>query len=221
MIIFRNRAEAAKQLVHKLFEYRGLNPIILAIPRGAVPIGQILAQKLRGQLDVVLVHKIGAPGNPEFAIGAITEGGEIFLGEQADYFSISRDYIDKAAKEELRKLKARRKLYSPYAATTSCRDRIVILVDDGIATGETMLAAVKSIRGEKPNEIVVAAPVASPSAYAKLERVADRMAVIEVPPDLQSVGQFYIKFPQVTDEEVVQILAHSQEEDVSATANSV
>lgn len=184
-----------------------MNPLILAVPRGAVPIGKVIAERLGGDLDVVLVRKIGAPGNPEFAIGAITESGEMFVSGQADFFSVSREYLAAAAKEQLEVLQTRRKLYGQHEKAISCKDRVVILVDDGIATGQTMLAAVRAIRAEQPKTIVVAAPVASISACEKLRFFADRVVVVDIPPEFGAVASFYGQFPQVSDHEVVQMLA--------------
>ncbi|MBI3541879.1 MAG: phosphoribosyltransferase [Deltaproteobacteria bacterium] len=207
MAVFRDRIDAGKQLAGKLSAYRGRNPLVLAIPRGAIPLGDVVARELKGQLDLVLVHKIGAPGNPEFAIGAVAEDGKVVLGGEADFFSVSEEYVKRAAAEEVAALQAKRQLYSPYTHAIPRRDRVVILVDDGIATGQTMLAAVRAVREDGPAEIVVAAPVASTDAYEALEKVADRLAVVAVEERFGSVSRFYETFAQVSDAEVVEILA--------------
>lgn len=207
---FRDRTDAAQQLLGLLREYEGKHPLILAIPRGAVPMARIIARELKGDLDVILVRKIGAPENSEFAIGAVTEAGEVILSEHGKRMPLPSGYIDSIAKREVQKLKARRKLYARYAPVVPCHDRTVILVDDGIATGQTILAAVTALQEECAGQIIVASPVASTSAYDMLARVADRMAVLRVEPELRSVGEFYSDFSQVTEEEVIKALVEQQ-----------
>ena len=206
-MIFRDRVDAATQLAGKLQKYRGQNPLILAIPRGAIPLGEVLAKELEGELDVVLVHKIGAPGNPEYAIGAVSEKGDVVLGDQARDYGITESYISTKSKQQVEMLQVRRKLYSPYRASRNFHGRVVILVDDGIATGQTMVAAVHSVRAERPAKIVVAAPVASNTASFALKKLADEVVVLDAPSDFHAVGSYYEDFSEVTDDEVVEILA--------------
>ena len=167
---------------------------------------KVLAEELRGDLDVVLVHKIGAPGNPEYAIGSVSEFGTVYLND-SEYQSTE---VDPIALREIEKLKDRHKSYSPIHSPISPKGRIVIIIDDGIATGSTMLAAIRAVRAQKPARIVVATPVASPSAIDFLEREADEVIVFEKPKDFYAISQFYENFPQVTDEEVFEILAEKK-----------
>ena len=170
---------------------------------------QLLADKLGGDFDVVLVHKIGAPDNPEFAIGSVSEFGNIFLNESAKLYRYAMDQIDEIAQNELKRLKKRRQQYSPIRPAVSPKDRIVIIVDDGIATGATMLAAIRAIRGQKPSKIVVASPVATPHVMDQLRSEADDVVVLDTPEDFFAISQFYEEFEQVTDDEVMDILTRA------------
>ena len=199
---FEDREEAAKQLIGKLSEYKGKNPLILAIPRGAVPMGKMIAEALQGELDVVLVHKIGAPGNPEYAIGSIDEQGNIHMNEDAP--PVNQAHIEETAKAELATLKKRRETYGKEPIDP--KDRIVIIVDDGIATGSTMLAAVRSIRSSKPEKLIVAIGVAPPESIKRLEQEVDEVICIQAPRMFFAVGQFFANFPQVSDDEVIETL---------------
>lgn len=205
-MIFHDRIQAAHLLAPQLRSFRDRRPLILGIPRGAMPMAKVLADDLGGDLDVVLVHKIGAPGNPEYAIGSVSEFGTVYLTD-SEYHSTE---VDPIAVREIEKLKNRRKSYSPVHSPISPKGRIVIIIDDGIATGSTMLAAVRAVRGQKPARIVVAAPVASRSALDYLEREADEVIVFEKPKDFYAISQFYEEFPQVTDEEVFEILSEKK-----------
>ncbi len=203
-MMFQDRAAAALLLARNLAEYRGQNPLILAIPRGAVPMGETIARQLGGELDIALVHKIGAPSNPEFAIGAVSESGDII--ESEGFSHASEKIIQQLAQSEISALKKKRECYSPFASPVDPEGRVVILVDDGIATGHTMRAAVELIRRRKPKKIIVCSPVASPAAVTQLGRIADQVVILYAPLSFHSVGQFYKEFPQVTDEEVVRSL---------------
>jgi predicted phosphoribosyltransferase len=207
MTYFRDRTEAAHLLADRLEWAQGKNPLILAIPRGAVPMGRIVADRLQGDLDVVLVHKIGAPYNPEYAIGSVSEFGKIHRSPVWAESGASEADFATAAKNEIERLSQRRKLYSPHLSPTSPQGKIVIIVDDGIATGSTMVAAVRAIRAMNPLKIVVAAPVAAPGAVRTLEKEADELCVLDTPEDFYSISQFYANFDQVTDEEVLGILS--------------
>ena len=209
MMSFKNRAQAAGLLAEKLLAYRGTQPLILGIPRGAVPLAKIIAEKLDGDLDVVLVHKIGAPDNPEFAIGSVDELGQVHKSAAADFYGISDESIQKVGRFELKRLKERRSAYSPVRPPLTIKGRVVIIVDDGIATGSTMLAAIRSVRSQNPKKLVVAAPVASPRIAKIISREVDDVLFLEVPEDFFSISQFYDDFSQVTDEEVLKTLSES------------
>ena len=182
-------------------------PLVLGIPRGAMPMARVLADRLGGDLDVVLVHKIGAPDNPEFAIGSISEFGSIYLSESVRLYGYSMRQIDAIAHNEATMLKERRAAYSPIRPAICPTGRTVIIVDDGIATGSTMLAAIRAVRGQNPRRIIVTAPVASPQALHFLKREADETIVLDAPEDFFAISQFYEEFDPVSDEEVINILS--------------
>lgn len=205
--IFNDRADAARALAERLHEYRGRDPLILAIPRGAAPMGQILAQQLGGELDVVLVHKLGAFYNPELAIGAIDESGWTYLSPLIGELGESHEMIEQTKAGQLDALKARRARYTPFAPPLDPQGRIAIVVDDGLATGATMIAALHAVRARKPAELVCAVPVAAADSLALVSPLADKVVVLQVPPYFGAVSQFYRHFPAVTDEEVTKILS--------------
>lgn len=201
-----SREAAARELAERLMHYRGRNPLILAVPRGAAPMGAIIAEALDGELDVVLVHKLGAPGNSEFAVGAVDEEGVIQIAEHAWMTQAEDDYIRKEAERQLRVLRQRRAQYTPVREPLDPRGRIVIVVDDGAATGETVLAALRAIRRKQPARLILALGVAPAQIMDKLRATADEVVCLETPTDFWAVGQFYMEFQQVEDEEVIAIL---------------
>ncbi len=209
---FRDRREAAKLLAKALEKYRGLKPLILAIPRGAVPMGQILARELGGDLDVVLVHKLGAPGQPEYAIGAIDETGQLYLNPGARILNLPPQYIEGEKAEQLELLARRRRTYTPGRPPLDPKGRIVIILDDGIATGSTMIAALKAIREQGPEKLIVATAVAPPDTMLRIGYEADEVVSLEMPVNFQAVGQFFENFNQVSDAEVIEILSGEREE---------
>jgi len=168
-----------------------------------------LADRLGGDLDVVLVHKIGAPENPEFAIGSVSEFGTLYRSPVFDYYETSQGYLDSAVQEEIAKLKKRRQTYSGIHPPIDPEGRTVIIVDDGIATGATMLAAVRAIRLQKPGKIIVASPVASVDAAELLRSEADELMILDTPEPFYAISQFYGEFAQVSDDEVNAILRES------------
>lgn len=204
--MFHNRLDAAQQLLEKLQHYRGEDPLVLAIPRGAVPMGRTIALGLGGVLDVVLVRKLCAPLQPELAIGAIDENGWTYLTEHATHHEVSADYIATEKLFQLQTLRARRAQYTPGRLPLAVKDRIVIVVDDGLATGATMVAALHGLRAQQPARLVCAVPVAPPEAAAKIRSLVDEFVCLEVSSDFQSVGQFYGNFAQVEDAEVIALL---------------
>lgn len=204
-MLFENREHAARLLARRLSaHYKNKNPLVLAIPRGAAPMAKIIADSLGGELDVVLVHKLGHPAQPELAIGAVDESGNLFLSDYG--FGIEAEYLEEEKKRQLEVLRRRRAQYTPARAPIDPRDRIVIVVDDGIATGSTMTTALRSIRAQKPKELVVAVGVASPAAVRATAREADAIVCLKVPAAFYAVGQFFKDFSQVSDEDVIAIL---------------
>ena len=203
---FQNREQAARLLARRLEKYRGQNPLVLAIPRGAVPMAKIIADSLGGEMDVVLVRKLGAPGEPELAIGAVDETGQVYLAEYAQDLEISDDYINAEKQTQLETLRKRRALYTPLRPPIDPCRRIVIVVDNGVATGSTMIAALRAVRAKKPARLIAAAAVASRETLRKIASEADETICLEVPTHFYAVGQFFEDFSQVTDEQVVAIL---------------
>jgi len=206
---FQNREQAAHLLARRLEKYRGQNPLVLAIPRGAVPMARIIADSLGGEMDVVLVHKLGAPGEPELAIGAVDETGQVYLAEYAQDLEISDDYINAEKQTQLETLRKRRALYTPLRPPIDPCRRIVIVVDNGVATGSTMIAALRAVRAKKPARLIAAAAVASRETLRKIASEADETICLEAPARFYAVGQFFEDFSQVSDEQVVAIMLES------------
>lgn len=203
---FRNRTEAARRLAERLVEYKGRNPLILAIPRGAVPMARILAEALGGELDVVLVRKLGAPGNPEFAIGSMDESGWTYIADYARSAGATPEYIEREKAHQMQTMRERRSQYTPIRPPIDPAGRIVIVVDDGLATGSTMISALHALRARGTQKLICAVPVAPPDTIEKVRGYCDEVVCLETPYDFRAVGQFYADFPQVSDEEVMALL---------------
>ena len=210
-MLFANRDDAARRLAEKLRRYRGQNPLILAIPRGAVPMGKSLAKALDGELDLALVRKIGAPGNPEFAIGSVAENGQIVVREWARNAGVSEDYVEREARRQLATLAERRRLYTPGRHAADVAGRVVIVLDDGVATGSTMMAALELARALGPRRLIAATAVAPRQTLEKLARAADEVVCLASPEPFQAVSLFFDDFSQVTDREVIDTLAADHE----------
>jgi predicted phosphoribosyltransferase len=204
---FDSRIDAARRLAGALAHFRGRNPLVLAIPRGAVEMGRVLADELGGELDVVLVRKLGAPGNPEYAIGAIDETGWVYLTPYAKGAGADAKYVEHAKRTQLEVLRRRRAEYTPARPPIDPAGRTVLVVDDGLATGATMIAALHAVRAKAPKHLVCAVPVAAPESLENVRGYADEVVCLEAPPDFYAVGQFYREFRQVEDEEVIALLA--------------
>lgn len=202
--MFASRIDAAQRLATALAQYRGKHPLVLAIPRGAVAMGRIVADALDGQFDVVLVRKLRSPYNPELAIGAIDETGHVHL---ARHVEVDDAYLQREKEEQLGTLRQRRARYTSNRAPIDVQGRLVIVVDDGLATGATMLAALNATRARGPSRLVCAVPVAAPESLALVRPHCDEVVCLAAPPEFYAVGQFYRAFPQVNDEEVIALLA--------------
>jgi predicted phosphoribosyltransferase len=201
---FKNREEAARQLAARLVRYRGQRPLVLGVPRGAVPMARLIGDALGGDLDVVLVRKLRAPGQPELAIGAVDEAGTILKGH---YFeAVPDDYIREEVRAQQEILRMRRASYTRVQPAIDPAGRVVIIVDDGIATGASMLSAIRSVRARKPAKIVVAIGAAPPSSLASISTEADEVVCLHSPEAFYAVGQFFEDFSEVTDEMVVAAL---------------
>jgi predicted phosphoribosyltransferase len=206
-MIFRDRSEAAERLARALSAYRGKNPLVLAIPRGAVHMGRLLADALGGELDVVLVRKLRAPDSPEFAVGAIDESGWAFVADYAASAGADEAYLAREKRTQVDTLHRRRAQYTPARPPIDPAGRIAIVVDDGLATGATMIAALHAVRAKHPEKLICAVPLAAPDSLTKVAPYADEVVCLETPPNFYAVGQFYREFGQVEDEEVVALLA--------------
>jgi predicted phosphoribosyltransferase len=204
-MIFTNREEAAQLLAKRLSAYEGKHPLVLAIPRGALPMGKIVADALRGELNVVLVRKLGAPGQPEYAIGSVDEAGHVTMNPDAVGL-VPESYVKREVQRQLDVMRERRARYTPVRSPADPAGRITIVVDDGIATGSTMIAALHATRHMKPQKLVAAIGVAPTHTLRRIEAIADEVVCLHSSDEFFAVGQFFAEFPQVSDDEVVDIL---------------
>ena len=208
-MVFADRTEAGLLLAERLAGIGLLDPLVLALPRGGVPVGAEIARRLGAPLDVALVRKLGAPDQPELAIGAVADGAspEIVLNDKlVQALGLDDDYISAAAARELAAIERRRREYASVRPSVDPGGRSVIVVDDGVATGMTMQAALRSVRRRHPARLIAAAPVASREAVAMLRRECDEVVCLSAPRRFGSVGSFYRRFGQVSDEEVAALL---------------
>jgi predicted phosphoribosyltransferase len=204
---FKNREEAARRLAERLGAYRDRNPLVLGVPRGAVPMARIIADALGGDLDVVLVRKLRAPGQPELAIGAVDEAGTVLKGRYIG--AADATYLDGEIRTQQDVIRARRQMYTRAQKAIDPAGRIVVIVDDGIATGSSMLAAIRSIRARKPQTLIVAIGVAPAQSLDAIRAEADEVICLHAPFDFYAVGQFFDDFSEVTDDMVVAALTRS------------
>jgi len=207
--MFHDRIDAAHKLAAKLHAYKGRQPLVLAIPRGAVPMAKIIADELGGSYDVVLVRKLRAPINPELAIGSVDESGWTYIADHAASTGADSAYIEAEKQHQLAVIRQRRAQYTPIRAPEDPAGRVVIVVDDGLATGATMISALHGLRNRKPARLICAVPVAPPDTLDKVAGLADEIVCLAAPENFMAVGQFYAHFPQVDDNEVMQILQAS------------
>jgi predicted phosphoribosyltransferase len=209
---FRDRAEAGRVLAEHLRRYAGRDDVVvLGLPRGGVPVAYEVADQLGAPLDVFLVRKLGVPGHEELAFGAIASGGTRVLNrELVEQLRLTPAIIDAIETRERRELERRERAYRDDRPPPDLRGRTVILVDDGLATGSTMLAAVHAVRQHDPARVVVAVPVADPEVCASLEQVADEAVCAITPRPMRAVGMWYDDFSQTTDDEVRELLARAR-----------
>jgi predicted phosphoribosyltransferase len=219
MIRFKNRSEAGRFLAERLSAYANRpDTLVLALPRGGVPVAYEVAKALGAPLDVFQVRKLGLPGHEELAMGAIATGGvRVRNPEVVEYLRIPDEVIDEVTARERQELERRERLYREGRPALSPRGRVVILVDDGLATGSTMLAAVLALRQQQPASIVVAVPVAAKQTCEELRTVADEVVCAVTPDPFYAVGLWYEDFSQTTDEEVRELLARAENKRTAAT----
>ncbi|MDP1587750.1 MAG: phosphoribosyltransferase [Prosthecobacter sp.] len=211
--IFRDRSHAGQLLAEALMKYADRDDVIvLGLPRGGVPVAYEVAMRLHAPLDVLVVRKLGVPGYEELAMGAIASGGvQVIHHAVMHAMGIPRAALEAEAAVQLKELHRRELAYRGHAGTPEVRGRIVILVDDGIATGSTIRAAVQALRQQHPKQIIIAVPTASPGSCADLEPIADDLVALMTPENFLGVGRWYEDFSQTTDAEVTQLLAKASD----------
>jgi predicted phosphoribosyltransferase len=206
-IRFRDRADGGRQLGERLKGRKLRDPLVLAIPRGGVASGLALARELGAELDVVLSRKLRAPFQPEYAIGAISEDGQLTLNPgAAEASGASEEYLEEEKRHQLGEIARRKKLFRTVRPEAPIAGRSVIVTDDGIATGSTMIAALQAVRAQQPFELIMAVPVAPLERLEQMRRLCDESVCLLAPEDFYAVGQFYEEFNTVEDEEVVRML---------------
>ncbi len=210
---FEDRADAGRRLADALLHLKGEAPIVLALPRGGVPVAFEVANALEAPLDVVLVRKIGAPGQKELGLGAVVDGAHPQIVLNQDIVSAVQpgdDYIRAESARELAEIERRRTLYRPGRPPLLVENRTVVVVDDGIATGGTVKAVLKALRESHPGKLILAVPVAPADSLPDLVRLADDVVVLATPEPFYAVGAYYRDFTQTSDEEVIDLLARAR-----------
>jgi putative phosphoribosyl transferase len=221
-MIFRNRSDAGQYLATKLLQYKGREDVlVLALPRGGVPVAFEVAQVLQVPMDIFLVRKLGVPGHEELAMGAIATGGVRVLNEDTvNYLGIPPDVIDAIAETELKELKRREIAYRGNRPEPNVKGKTVILIDDGLATGSTIRAAAQALRGQEPARIIVAVPVSAPETCDEYRIGVDEIVCAVTPEPFLGVGRWYHDFSQTTDEEVRDLLELARGEKRMSSANA-
>ena len=208
-MLFQDRTDAGRQLAKALLKYKSRHPVILALPRGGVPVAAQVAAALDAPLDLLLVRKIGLPSEPELAMGAVADGEEPVIISNTDVIElsdISTQDFDEICETECAEIERRRKRYLGNRVRSEVNGRVAIIIDDGIATGATTLAAIKAVRMRKPKELVLAVPVAPLDTIKKLHAEADAIVCLDTPREFGAIGYFYRDVPQVSDDEVIALL---------------
>jgi len=213
--MFENRREAGERLAKELLYLKDRKPVVLALPRGGVPIGLEVARALAAPLDLLLVRKIGTPGQPELALGAVIDGEQMEFVVNEDILEmldLSVEFAREHARQEVAEIERRQRLYLSGRERPSTRGRTVVVVDDGIATGATMRAALRGIRRREPSHLVLAVPVAPAETVDALRREVDEIVCLDMPYPFNSIGRFYRDFRQVSDREVRELLDQAASE---------
>jgi len=210
-MIFRDRLDAGEKLAELLLEYKGERTAVIAIPRGGVEVGYVVASKLGSPLEVTVPRKIGSPMDPELAVGAVAEDGTIYIDEEVSkMIGIRDDWIEVEAERELQEVRRRIEVYREGKPLPSLKECTVLLVDDGIATGATIIATARFLRKLDPERLVIAAPVAPPEVVPKLSKEADDLRFVETPSPFFAIGQFYQDFSQLSDSQVLEYLSKAK-----------
>lgn len=220
-IIFQDRADAGRRLAERLLSYREEKPVVLGLPRGGVPVGYEISRALNAPLDVVIARKLGAPGQPELAIGAVAPGGVRVLNQSTvRWLGVPESWIESTAARELEEVGRRMRRFRGERPGPELRGRTAILVDDGIATGMTALAAILAVREQNPRYVILAVPVCAKETAEKLAGEVDELVCLQIPDDLWAIGLWYQDFCQVPDEEVAGLLeeARNRQNGGAATA---
>jgi putative phosphoribosyl transferase len=221
---FENRSDAGRQLAQRLLHLKSEQPVVFALPRGGVVVGYEIARALDAPLDIIAVRKIGAPQHPEFGIGALVDGDEpeILLDEHTvRAIGITQDDLSAQIHRELHEIRRRERLYRGDEPRIDVRDRTAIVVDDGIATGSSVRAALRALRRNSPGRLVLATPVAPPQTLASLRRDCDEAVCLLSPRQFRAVGEFYQDFEQTSDDEVIALLRHAGQRHRDATVPRV
>ncbi|MBR0766577.1 phosphoribosyltransferase [Bradyrhizobium japonicum] len=221
-MLFQDREDAGRQLARALVKYRSRHPVILALPRGGVPVAAEVAEQLEAPLDLVLVRKIGAPMQPELAMGAVVDGEQPLIVRNQDVIDltgVSEQTFDGICEEELAEIDRRRERYLGDRVRSDIKGRIAIIVDDGIATGATTLAAIRALQKREPKELVLAVPVAPLETLQRLHTEVDAIVCLDTPQDFGAIGYYYRDFRQVGDDEVIAILKRFPAKKMAAPAS--
>lgn len=208
-MLFENRTDAGRQLAEALLKHKRRHPVVLALPRGGVPVAAEVAAALDAPLDLLLVRKIGLPSQPELAMGAVADGEEPTIIRNSDVIElsgVSKEEFDAVCNDERAEIERRRKRYLGDRARSEVRGQVTIIIDDGIATGATTLAAIRAVRMRKPKELVLAIPVAPLDTIKRLHPEVDEIICLDTPEELPAIGYFYRDFHQISDDEVIAIL---------------
>jgi putative phosphoribosyl transferase len=217
--VFKNRKDAGRKLAARLLKYKDEHPVVLALPRGGVPVAYEVARALNAPLDIVVVRKLGAPGQPELGVGAVADGDHpqsVLNEEVLRALDVSDDYLNREAEAELKEIRRRQELYRGGRAPEPIEGRTAIVIDDGIATGGSVRAALRGVRRSDPKQLVLAVPVAPPDTVESLQPEVDELVCLSMPFFFHAVGQFYEDFSQTTDEEVVELLQAARRQMASA-----
>ena len=216
-MLFRNRRDAGERLAAALDKYKERRPVVLALPRGGVPVAAEVATRLDAPLDLILVRKIGVPIHPELAMGAVADGGTPTVVRNEEVIrmaGVDKESFKRVQDRELQEIERRRRSYLGDRPRLDVAGRVVIVVDDGVATGATTRAALRSVANQTPSALVLAVPVAPPDVASTLRREVDELVCLETPEDFYAIGTYYDDFRQVSDDDVRRLLAeHRQEAD--------